>query len=116
MASGVTLQESEKNAPEGFFPKLYENVCKTMTENDLNLMPDEHDSNEKFIRYGILTLWKQNLWNFKQFSTTIESYHSDNYQCPFIILIEVHMWFRKFSDITQDMWILSGKESAWKQN
>lgn len=61
MASGVTLQESEKNAPEGFFPKLYENVCKTMTENDLNLMPDEHDSNEKFIRYGILTLCKQNL-------------------------------------------------------
>ena len=50
MASGVTLQESEKNAPEGFFPKLYENVCKTMTENDLNKMPEEHDSNEKFIR------------------------------------------------------------------
>jgi len=51
MASGVTLQESEKNAPDGFFPKLYENVCKTFTENDLNSMPDEHESNEKFIRY-----------------------------------------------------------------
>ena len=50
MASGVTLQESEKENPDGFFPKLYENVCKTMTEKDLDVMPDENSDNEKFIR------------------------------------------------------------------
>ena len=33
----------------------------------------------------------------------IEFYHSDNFQYHLIILIKVHMWFRKFSDITQDM-------------
>ena len=50
MASGVTLQESEQKNPEGFFPKLYENVCKTMTEKNLDEMPDVKDPNEKFIR------------------------------------------------------------------
>ena len=50
MASGVTLQESEKQNPEGFFPKLYDNVCKTMTEKDLDSMPDEKSENDKFIR------------------------------------------------------------------
>ena len=51
MASGVTLQESEQKKPDGFFPKLYENVCKTMSENDLNIMPDLKDNNEKLIRW-----------------------------------------------------------------
>ena len=51
MASGVTLQESEKEKPDGFFPKLYENVCKTMTEKDLDVMPEEKATNEQFIRY-----------------------------------------------------------------
>ena len=50
MASGVTLQESEKQRPDGFFPKLYENVCKTMTEKELDVMPEEKADNEKFIR------------------------------------------------------------------
>ena len=50
MASGVTLQESEKKNPEGFFPKLYENVIKTMTEKDIDKMPQLGDDNETFIR------------------------------------------------------------------
>ena len=50
MASGVTLQESEKQKPDGFFPKLYENICKTMSEKDLDTMPDEKADNDQFIR------------------------------------------------------------------
>ena len=50
MASGVTLVESEQKNPEGFFPKLYENVCKTMTEKDLDAMPDAGASNEVYIK------------------------------------------------------------------
>lgn len=50
MASGVTLQESEQKKPDGFFPKLYENICKTMSEKDLDTMPDEKADNDQFIR------------------------------------------------------------------
>ena len=50
MASGVTLQESEKQKPDGFFPKLYENICKNMSETDLDTMPDEKADNDQFIR------------------------------------------------------------------
>ena len=50
MASGVTLVESEQKNPDGFFPKLYENVCKTMTEKDIDVMPEFKDDNDVFIK------------------------------------------------------------------
>lgn len=38
MATGLTLQEIEEKKPDGFFPKLFQNVCKTMGDTNVDKM------------------------------------------------------------------------------
>lgn len=38
MATGLTLQEIEEKKPDGFFPKLFQNVCKTMGDANVDKM------------------------------------------------------------------------------
>ena len=40
MASGVTLEEAEGKKPDGFFPKLFENVCKNLSNDELDATTD----------------------------------------------------------------------------
>lgn len=51
MSSGLTLQEVEEKKPDGFFPKLFQNVCKNMGQVLVEKMQEhEHDS-MAMIRY-----------------------------------------------------------------
>ena len=38
MATGLTLAEIEEKKPDGFFPKLFQNVCKTMGDENVDKM------------------------------------------------------------------------------
>ena len=38
MATGLTLQEVEEKKPDGFFPKIFQNVCKTMGDANVDKM------------------------------------------------------------------------------
>ena len=53
MSLGVTLQEVEetKDKPLGFFPQLYENVCKKLTTENYENLQNLKDDTEGFLRY-----------------------------------------------------------------
>ena len=38
MATGYTLQEVEEKKPDGFFPKLFQNVCTQMGDANVDKM------------------------------------------------------------------------------
>ena len=38
MATGLTLAEVEEKKPDGFFPKLFQNVCKNMGDENVDKM------------------------------------------------------------------------------
>ena len=50
MATGLTLQEIEEKKPDGFFPKLFTNVCKNMGDDNVNKMHDIKDDAMAMIR------------------------------------------------------------------
>ena len=62
MASGVTLEEAEGKKPDGFFPKLFESVCKSLSDDELDKTTEYKDDIDKLIRfsYGLKQL-KQGL-------------------------------------------------------
>ena len=53
MSLGVTLQEVEetKDKPLGFFPQLYENVCKKLTNETFENLQNLRDDTAAFLRY-----------------------------------------------------------------
>ena len=53
MATGLTLHEIEEKKPDGFFPKLFTNVCKTMGNENVDKMHELHESQDAMgmIRY-----------------------------------------------------------------
>ena len=45
MATGYTLQEVEEKKPDGFFPKLFQNVCTKMGDANVDKMHElQNDS------------------------------------------------------------------------
>lgn len=52
MATGLTLQEVEQKKPDGFFPKLYTNVCKAMKDEHLEQMDKLKEDNVGMIRFA----------------------------------------------------------------
>ena len=52
MASGITLEEAEGRKPDGFFPKVFENVCKTLTPDQLDATTDLKGDTDKLMRFS----------------------------------------------------------------
>jgi hypothetical protein len=46
MATGLTLQEVEEKKPDGFFPKLFTNVAKTMGNDNVDKMNELFESGD----------------------------------------------------------------------
>lgn len=42
MATGLTLAEVEEKKPDGFFPKIFQNVCKAMGDANVDKMHKLH--------------------------------------------------------------------------
>ena len=53
MSQGVTLSEAEekRERPPGFFPQLYENVCKKLSTEDYETLQKLRDDTAEFIKY-----------------------------------------------------------------
>ena len=53
MSLGVSLHESEekKEKPAGFFPQLYENVCKRLSNEDFDQLQKIKDDPAAFIKW-----------------------------------------------------------------
>lgn len=51
MASGVTLEEAEGKKPDGFFPKLFENVCKNLSNDELDKTTQYKDDVDTLVRF-----------------------------------------------------------------
>ena len=52
MSLGVSLHESEekKEKPAGFFPQLYENMCKRLSNEDFDQLQKIKDDPAAFIK------------------------------------------------------------------
>jgi dihydrodipicolinate synthase/N-acetylneuraminate lyase len=52
MSLGVTLREAEEKTdkPAGFFPQLYENVCKQLSSENFDTLQKIKDDQEQFLR------------------------------------------------------------------
>ena len=68
MASGVTLEEAEGKKPDGFFPKLFENVCKNLSNDELDKTTEYKDDVDTLVRftYDLKQVWS--LMNFFWFT------------------------------------------------
>ena len=53
MSQGVTLREAEekRERPPGFFPQLYESVCKKLSAEDYETLQKLKDDPAEFIKY-----------------------------------------------------------------
>ena len=51
MATGYTLQEVEEKKPDGFFPKLFQNVCTKMGEPNVDKMHEIVNDPMEIMRY-----------------------------------------------------------------
>ena len=52
MATGYTLQEVEEKKPDGFFPKLFQNVCTQMGDANVDKMHELQNDPMGLIRYN----------------------------------------------------------------
>ena len=66
MASGVTLEEAEGKKPDGFFPKLFENVCKNLSNDELDKTTEYKDDVDALVRF---TYDLKQVWSLTEFSS-----------------------------------------------
>jgi hypothetical protein len=61
MSLGVTLREVEekRERPPGFFPQLYENVCKKLTGEQFDTLQKLKDNTQEFLR------WMRNIFKLQ---------------------------------------------------
>ena len=52
MATGYTLQEVEEKKPDGFFPKLFQNVCTQMGDANVDKMHELQNDPMGIMRYN----------------------------------------------------------------
>ena len=52
MATGYTLQEVEEKKPDGFFPKLFQNVCTQMGDANVDKMHELQNDPMGLMRYN----------------------------------------------------------------
>ncbi len=50
MATGLTLQEVEERRPDGFFPKVFQNVCRAMGDDNVDKMQSLKDDTMGMVR------------------------------------------------------------------
>ena len=51
MATGLTLQEVEEKKPDGFFPKVFQNVCKSMGDENADKMTEIFQDDYAIFRF-----------------------------------------------------------------
>ena len=66
MATGVTLEEAEGKKPDGFFPKLFENVCKNLSNDELDKTTEYKDDVDALVRF---TYDLKQVWSLTEFSS-----------------------------------------------
>ena len=65
MATGYTLQEVEEKKPDGFFPKLFQNVCTKMGDANVDKMHELQNDPMGIMRYNFEK--KSRETNFRKF-------------------------------------------------
>ena len=65
MATGYTLQEVEEKKPDGFFPKLFQNVCTQMGDANVDKMHELQNDPMGLMRYNFEKnfLWNQSFYD-----------------------------------------------------
>ena len=73
MATGYTLQEVEEKKPDGFFPKLFQNVCTQMGDANVDKMHELQNDPMGLMRYNFEKkfLWNQSFYDFCEINFTI---------------------------------------------
>ena len=51
MATGLTLHEVEEKKPDGFFPKVFQTVCRTMGDENVDKMEEVCKDPKTMIRF-----------------------------------------------------------------
>ena len=85
MATGYTLQEVEEKKPDGFFPKLFQNVCTQMGDANVDKMHELQNDPMGIMRYNFE---KKIPWNkfqeifFLKFRiSSVNQFHKICYEC-----------------------------------
>ena len=67
MATGLTLQEVEEKKPDGFFPKIFQNVCKTMGDANVDKMDEISQDPYALVRFTYELEVYKNALEIKEF-------------------------------------------------